>query len=366
MRIQFICFSLLTFVSCISINKNNQQKILNDQAIISKNGIITCFPEGTRTADHKVAHCEASAVVFYDNKLVFGNDKPLNPPLSPVFSIDYNSLWHKKPQKVTYHTQRHFIQPRKIEDITVSFDEKYLFAITAFDYQKDEKFDTNGTLIYWKSHDFNKVNYMQIKTSDGESKDLRKYISKALGSPNYFKIEGLAIMPTNQFLIGVREQGNSYKDFNYTIKFISVSYCENNDEIYLNDDFKLVYEFNESKKFVNEEIGLSSIEWDKYNNRLLLLTSFESKSGSIGAYLWTLNQDEINQGNAPHLVMQNSVPLKFNNKSEGLTIINGQIVFIINDDDRYVKPVNIDGFQYYKKANEAVYNIVQFQSAESQ
>ncbi|BBH53223.1 hypothetical protein [Fluviispira sanaruensis] len=366
MRIQFIFFSLLTFVSCISINNNNQQRIVNDQAIISKSGIITCFPEGTRTADHKIAHCEASAVSFYNNKLVFGNDKPLNPPFSPVFSIDYNSIGHTKKQKVTYHTQSHFTQPRKIEDITISFDEKYLFAITAFDYQKKEEFDTNGTLIYWRSNDFNKVNYMQIKATEGPTKDLRKYISDALGSPKYFKIEGLAIMPDNQFLIGVREQGNSYKDFNYTIKFISVSYGEKNAEIYLNDDFKIVYEFNDTKKFVNEEISLSSIEWDKFNNRLLLLTSFESKSGSIGAYLWTLNREDIIQGNAPQLVSHNSVPLKFNNKSEGLTIINKQNVFIINDDDRYVKPTQIDGFQYYKKANEAIYNIVQFKSSESQ
>ncbi|KAB8033471.1 hypothetical protein [Fluviispira multicolorata] len=365
MKVRLIFFSLLGFISCVSQNQSEQQNLIDSEinhvyAKISKTGIITCFPEGTQTADHKVAHCEASAVVFYDDKLVLGNDKPLLPPLSPVFSIDYKSIWNPNHQKITYYTDYNFIQPQKFEDFTISLDEKYIFAVTAFDRTPIEKNDANGTLIYWSTKDFHNVKYVQIKKGEQASNNIRKKLAQALDNPEYFKIEGLAILPKNKLLFGVREQGHNYNNFKYTIKLISVSYSENKESLILNDDFKLIYNFENANQYIKEDVGLSSIEWDKFNNRLLLLTSFESKGGSIGAYLWTLNLEDLNLGRDPTLVYNNEIPLKFNNKSEGMTVVNKKELFIINDDDRYVKPTEINGKQYYKKANEAIFNIVEF------
>ena len=53
-----------------------------------------------------------------------------------------------------------------------------------------------------------------------------------------------------------------------------------------------------------------------------------------------------------------NIPLKFNNKAEGITILNNNELFIINDDDRIIKQTKINGIDYFKKPNESIYNIL--------
>ncbi|BBH53127.1 hypothetical protein [Fluviispira sanaruensis] len=361
-------FSYLFILSCLSISAHNINlyAIQKDSAYIKNSGVLKCFPEDTRTIKNGKevqAHCEASAVAFANNMLIFANDKPILKPYSPVFSINYTNIFSPiADQLVTPLTHPNFIEPRKIEDFSVSLDNKYIFATTAFDWEKpEEPKDYNGMLIYWLSDDFNNVKTISVLENGVENENIRSYLNSVVKLP-YYKIEGLAILPNNKILLGIREKGESYKKFSYAIEMISVSYQEIEGKIYLNNDFKLAYSFNNSKDFVSENVGLSSIEWDKYNDRLLLLTSYEDQDENIGAYLWSLDSNDLEKGNAPVLVKDNSKPFSLNNKAEGLTVLNDHEVFIINDDDRVLKNSLINGVELTRKTNEAIFNIVEFKN----
>ncbi|WP_186644273.1 hypothetical protein [Fluviispira vulneris] len=361
-------FSYLFIVSCLSISAhtNNLYAEQKNSAFIKNSGILKCFPEDTYTikkGNPVQAHCEASAVAFVNNMLIFANDKPILKPYSPVFSINFSNIFSPvAEQHITPHTHPNFMEPRKIEDFSVSLDNKYIFAATAFDWEKPEEArDYNGMLIYWHANDFNNVKTMSVLDNGIENENIRSYLNSVVGHP-YYKIEGLAILPNNKILLGIREKGESYKNFSYTIEMISVTYQEKDDKIYLNNDFKLAYSFNNSKDFVSENVGLSSIEWDKYNDRLLLLTSYEDQEENIGAYLWSLDRKDLENGNAPVLIKDNSKPLNLINKAEGLTVLNDHEIFIINDDDRVIKNSVVNGVELTRKTNEAIYNIVEFQN----
>ncbi|MBX9837809.1 MAG: hypothetical protein K2X69_05760, partial [Silvanigrellaceae bacterium] len=123
-------------------------------------------------------------------------------------------------------------------------------------------------------------------------------------------------------------------------------------------DFKLIYNFKNTNKYIQENVGISALSWNKYNNKLFILSSFEQEN-TIGAYLWTLDLDKFYKNKDPSLVYENNlIPLKLNNKAEGITILNNNELFIINDDDRFIKQTKINGADYLKKPNESIYNIL--------
>ena len=336
---------------------------------ISKTGVISCFPEGTKNKiikKNKIeevdATCELSAVVFNNNQLIFGNDKSTdNALLSSIFSIPFHSSSLNSPIDNNYYTNNNFLFPKKYEDFAISLDHKYIFATTSFDRQSNNS--EYNSIIYWQTNNKDSVEFINIKAGDTYSKDLYKYISKSLNNPKYFKIEGLAVIPKNKILFGIREIGESYKNFNYSFKIVSVSFEEVNSKIYFKDDFKVVYNFQNTKKYVKEDVGISSLAWDEYNKRLLILTSFEHQPKdknelNIGAYLWTLKLNQLSINKDPELIYTKDGPLKFNNKAEGIAILNKNEIFVINDDDRELKPTSIDSNIYTRKPNEAIYNII--------
>ncbi|GAH10015.1 unnamed protein product, partial [marine sediment metagenome] len=144
---------------------------------------------------------------------------------------------------------------------------------------------------------------------------------------------GLAAIPGNQLLLGIREFGESYKVFNYAIIIISVSYDIVNGELLLSDDYQLIYNYCPTEKLTELggfTVALSSIEYDRYHDRLYLLTSYEEESDGevtdedIGAFLWLLPINNLNTKKAPELVLKrsDSTPLMFAHKGEGVTVIN--------------------------------------------
>ena len=367
----FILLFLFIFSSCSSgkgkfyLGLNNTLKPNEkEQYIIKNTGIINCFEEGKKTKFVKnnkeneiLASCELSAVVFNNNNLFFANDKSIyDNNVSPIFSIPFNNNNFTDINNITYYKNSKFIFTKKFEDLTVTLDNKYIFATTSFD-RDDSNYEYNS-ILYWQPEFPNNVEFLSVIENEKETRDIKKYLQKELNNSKYFKVEGLTIIPDNKILFGIREEGDSYKNFEYSFKIILASLIYKDSKYFLKNDFKLIYNFKNTNKYINEKVGLSGLAWNKFNDKLFILSSFEHEN-IIGAYLWTIDLERLYKNNDPILVHDSkNIPLKFNNKAEGITILNNNELFIINDDDRIIKQTKINGIDYFKKPNESIYNIL--------
>ncbi len=364
---------MLLLLSSCSVFQNTTLK--GRQGKISQEGTISCFPIGTLDDKGKLLHCETSAAVYYGDKILIASDKVTSP--SSIFEVPYTTDEGLNATAVNFVENAVLNSVMKIEDFTIAPDGKLVVGTTAFDRQKAEKpeWDAFNSIVYWETGKDTKVKLAHpTKTKDGKSVvmssvTLRQYLEAAfkadnLPIPNYYKIEGLAIIPGNKILFGIREMGNSYEDFTYQIKIISADYIYAKSELEMSN-FRIVYDFDASKTVgIKHSVALSSIEYDQFNNRLYLLTSYEMPAQtpeSIGAYLWILPIDDFYQQNPPQLVMKSkNKPLLFAHKSEAVTVIDKNTVFIINDDDRVTgdKKVTDKENDFSREPQQAAYYIV--------
>ena len=351
---------------------------------ISDEGLVEVFPTGLTYADGNIAYAEVSAVGFNDKNLIFGNDKsiPSTPEqsYSSVFQISENTF-PTTPEE--YFVSPTFLNATKYEDFTISPDHDYIFACTGFDRihpSGSTEWDHFNTLLCWPVKAPGKVQVVSPEISGGVSSsvNLRQKISKALsniefpdGVP-YFKIEGLAALPNHQLLFGIREFGESYKLFNYSIKIIATNYEIDNGMVVLPNEFKLIYEVSPDllKLTTQQSVAISSLEYDPINNQILLLTSYENNNNDIvtdediGAFLWVLTPEDLKNNLSPTPVLNanNSSPLHFAHKAEGITVIDKNTVLLVHDDDRVCgrTPITDSETQFYRKANEMAWTIVKF------
>ena len=343
--------------------------------IIERN-YIECFEKGLKTSAGKLVHCETSAIVYTKYGVVFGNDKPLPDKFhSPVFSMKFGEKGFGK-ASFKYLTSPPLMNAIKYEDFTLTPDGKYIIATTGFDRVKSEsnEWDPYNTLLFWPVDDAQNVKIISKSTTDdvASSVSLRPKLSSALKTNRYpqgmqyFKVEGLAAIPGDILLFGIREAGPKYNDFEYVVKLISVSYTIVNDELVLANDFRLIYDYNPATKFeLTHKVALSSIEYDRHSDRLYLLTSFEeSKTDEgLGGFLWTLPIADLETQCAPTLVMKNtSDPLLFAHKAEGVTVLDADRILVIHDDDRVLGRERIENTetQFNRQANQAAYTIIEF------
>lgn len=343
-------------------------------ARILKQGLLDCFDENLKAADGKPVYCETSAVLYDGNNLILLNDKPLpGTERSPVFSISYASILGDSRTLPHYFTNPVFGNAVKYEAITMTPDGKYVIATTAFDRIKPNSSEWNGynTLLFWPMNQPDKVKVVSPVITDAvkSSVVLREKLSKAIktsqypeGAP-YFKIEGLAALPPNRLLFGVREIGRSFQDYQFSMLIIAVSFTIENEELILGDDFKVIYEYNPSSQ-IKEPVGLSSLEYDKYNNRLYILTSFEQKEGDqnkLGGYLWILSLSGLDAQQPPQLVYRENGPLRFSHKPEGPSILDSKRIIVIHDDDRETVNVNQEDGKNNpnRKPNQVAFDIVE-------
>ncbi|WGL58525.1 hypothetical protein QEJ31_08225 [Pigmentibacter sp. JX0631] len=332
---------------------------------ISETGVISCFPSNTKTKIYEKnkieivnASCEPSAVTFNNDILYFANDKSINgKQISSIFSLDYKNSNFIDKNNIHFYTHPNIFLVKKFEDFTQTIDSKYILATTSFD-RDDESLEHNS-ILYWNAKDPSIVEFLQVKSENKYSRKIRNYLEKIIKKP-YFKIEGLTILPNNKLIFGVREEGDSYKKFDYVFNLISVTIEEEkNSKLYIKDDFTLMYSFRNSKKYVDEDVGISSLTWDADNNSILVLTSYEEQE-KVGAYLWSLPLDNIKKYIDPILLLsKDNKPLKFLHKAEGITFVSKNKLFVIHDDDRRIIPATINGNIYLRKSHEAIYNIVE-------
>lgn len=333
------------------------------QASITREGLLSCFEPGL-AANGQPIWCEASAIVYDGKRLFFANDKDMPDKRSSVFSFAFKNGFADTTEAVQYLNNPEFKYGKKYEDFAMSPDGKIVFLSTAFDRVKPGTTEWNAynTILYWQVGNENHPSVLRLNNTDSSSAFLRDRFSKVLASPEfpdgmpYFKSEGIAATD-NMLYFGIREEGKKFDDFKYKIKIVTVPYQVSNGKIELGTAFKVMADINLTSldSSLKKPMGISSIEYDRYNNRFLILTSFENGT-TLGGYLWTATQSDLENGKINLVKDEKGNALAFTHKSEDIAIINRKEIIVIHDDDRVMTTVS----GKIRQPNQAAYSIVEF------
>ncbi len=305
------------------------------------------------------------------------NDKPM-PNSSAVFKTGLQNHFIDT-ENLEYINDSILIKGAKFEDFSLSPDGNFVFLTTSFSWFEPEHADHN-MLFYWKTDDVRSPRLF-TDTSDNRAKGsmhLHKFFANLVDTINfpngapYLKIEGIAAIPGDTLLFGIREYGKAYKNFNYCMKIIAMPYQLENGEIKLIKKPKLLFDYNPAEHkscSIKKDLALSSIEYNKYDKNLYILTSYEhgEKTQDVGAYLWTISLPDLRNGKAPKLVCEaQNIPLHFSHKAEGITFIDDKTILVIHDDDRRYgskkkEPLKDPKNQFRRKPNQAAYSVLKKQ-----
>lgn len=333
------------------------------KATVTKEGLITCFEKGL-SANGVAIWCEASAILYDGKKLFIANDKDMPDKRSSVFYWAFKNGFADTTQSVVYLNNPILKNGKKFEDFALTPDGNIVFLNTGFDRIKPGTTEWNGynTIYYWQIGNEKNLHVLSPKNTDSTSVFLRDKISNVLKSSEfpqgmpYFKIEGLAATK-DKLYFGVREEGKKFDDFKYKTKILTITYRMKYGKIELGDNFKVLSDFNITslQPSLKQPMGISSIEYDHFNKRFLILTSFETGE-KRGGYLWTATQRDL-ENNRMNLVRDAQAnPVFFTNKAEDIAIINKNKIIIIHDDDRGMPTVA----GRLRQPNQAAYSIVEF------
>ncbi len=357
----------------ISFNCESRYEKKNIHGQIIEEGYIECFPEKTYFKNNIPASCELSGVAYYNDSLFFINDKKI-PATTPFMACRFKIPFFAKSLEKLGNFN--VINARKLEDITVSPTQKYMFMITGFDkYKNNSSAYPAYNILFYKNLETGeeeKVAYAQNINDIICSYSLRYRIKNALKSklykkgPPYFKVAGLAAMPGDTLLIGIREIGYSKKKFNYTFTIIGAPYNFKDNIFSFTEELKVLYHFDPSDiPNIRKPIGITGIEYDFYNKQFFIVTAYElgKTDKDIGGYLWILPLKDFIENRAPKLVLNdNNLPFMFAHKPGGITILNSSKVFVVHDDDRITgdKVIEFPDHEFHRKLNQAAYTIIDF------
>jgi len=341
----------------------------NLSARILRSGCFDCFQDGLKMNDSTPIYCEASACLSYQKQIFIASDKAI-PGKSSLFSFklsDFKSFKMKYVQDTLIQTGA------KFEDMALSSNKEFVFLTTSFDRVdiNSNKLDNYNMLLYWKNQEGSPINILERTENKGKlsSLNLRKKILDALKSiyPNspteYFKIEGICILPDQRLLLGIRELGKDYANFQYKVLILESTYLVERDEIRINSKFKKALEFTPK---INEEVdkylGLSGLVYDSQNQQIYLLTSFEKNEGDLsGAFLWNISlTDYEKQGVFQPVKNEMGQIIEFADKAEGLCMLKKNTLFVICDADRYLGVEKIEDpiKDFQRKPNQATYYVL--------
>ncbi|MBI5529732.1 MAG: hypothetical protein HY897_25685 [Deltaproteobacteria bacterium] len=350
-------------------------------ARIVASGAIDCFPKGLKTEDGSPATCEVSAAVLRGDVLVLASDKPVpGGHRSSVFKVPFVGALPRQvtPEKISYVTAKPFVSAAKFEGMTVTPDGEYHFATTGFDRfdPGSPKFDAYDTLLFWPAGREALVSLVTPSSRDGveSSAGVWQKLSAAQKSDEfpagvpYFKVEGLAAIPGDALLFGIREAGKDYKNFAYTVRIISVPYMVRDCHAILGDEVKVLFDVAgralSDGAGIAETVALSSLEYDRFGTRLYMLTSFEAEGGRVGGYLWVIGLRDLRSGEMPRLVRRpDGKPLKFTHKPEAVTVVDGATVLVVHDDDRVtgIPPATDPEKGPKRELHQSFYDVVRFE-----
>lgn len=363
-NIFFFLLSILLFAGCKTIRTATTSPSGNGAlATIARTGFFDCFESGLSAGTQPV-WCEASAILYDGSKFFLANDKDMPDQRTSVFYWTAKKGMADTAQSAVYLGSPVFKQGKKWEDFSLTPDGRIVFLSTAFDRIKPGSTDWNSynTILYWQAGNENDPRVLSANHTDSTSVFLRDKIAQALTSPlfpqgmPYFKIEGLAAT-NDRLFFGIREEGKKFDDFSYKVKILSVGFHIANGFIELGDDYKVVADFNPATAdpSLKQPVGISSIEYDRFNNRFLILTSYE-KGESLDAYLWTATQSDLEKNKLTLVRDAGGRPLHFSHKGEDIAVVSKTRVVIIHDDDRVKTSVNGET----RQTNQAAYSVVEF------
>ncbi|MCM2973422.1 hypothetical protein [Larsenimonas suaedae] len=314
---------------------------------IKAHGVLHCFEPGLKDDDGELVNAEISAVAFDGHRLLMASDKPIpGKHRSAVFAVALEDH-HPLEESLEYLTAPLIKQAIKYEDFALTVDGRYMIATTGFDRIDAESHALNdyNHLLIWPLEDASAVKVVDPDPRNDiyGSLELRQKLTDAIGTP-YYKIEGLATVPGDQgdgmLLFGVREQGTHFDDFEYVARIVGAPYrVTEQGALEFVSPLTSIYRFEpEAETDVRFECGLSSLEYDPFNERLYLLTSFEVEDDSgerIGGYLWSLTLEAFQRGEAPELCRtREGTALEFEHKAEGLAVLDASTLFVAYDNDR--------------------------------
>lgn len=338
-------------------------------AQITYRGVFDCFdaslsqPQG----DSEPTSCETSAIIAAHGQLYTASDREI-PEASSVMTLKLDGDIISRDQYLEIPT---ILSLKKAEDFAVTPKGNRVFLASGFDrVASDSSKDAFNTLLTWKVGKEKKTLVIDPTGEPPTSVSLRLPIQKALSNeafpdgPPYFKIEGIASLPKHRLLFGVREIGQDYSNFNYTLQILETKW-KRFDPLHLKT-IQRIYEYDpQTNPQIDRPVGLSSLAWDAAHQQLLLLTSFELEEtvAGLGGYLWTLSLDDLAQQNPPTLITKaNGEPLIFAHKAEGITILPDNRLLVIHDDDRVVgdRQINDPEIDFYREPYQGAYTIVEW------
>ncbi len=340
------------------------------QAKIIKSGYFTCFDSVFYQTNGKPYTCEPSTVEFIDNKIFIGNDKIFPYGKSSIFSFNFNDTINCKSR--TYLINKLFYQVHKFEASAITPDHSFLIFTGAYDYSENhpQEGTYHNTTIFFKPENPDIGGVLHFKGDTGSNSiDIKKQLRKALSSdsfpegPEYLKVEGLTTLPDNKIVFGIREFGHKYDDFNYSVIFLIADYQQDSNNIYLTSDIKKIFEFTPETKNLMLPVGVSSIEYNPYDNTIWFTTSYEhgKLTWQIGTYLWYISLDDFYNNGKPHVITDNKGrPFDFNHKIEGFTFIDKNKILLIADDDRITGKYEKD-YKFIRNLNEAYWCIIEIE-----
>ena len=360
-----IFFMVWLFSGCSIVKEMTPESTV--EAEIVQFGVINGVPEGAQNEDGEPINFEASAIINLGDRLLIANDKKVKQPnASAILSVP-------NPKKLApfingkYEMDTPLMGASKIEAMAKSPNFDLFFATTAFDrIQSEPVWDNYNMLFYWEGNQFDKARLLFKTDNDGtiSSKNLREALHRVLRSrkyPNgvsYFKVEGLAVLPDNSLIMGVREFGPSYQDFDYTCTLVATKFIKTRDGMTIDPDWRKILEFDPSRHpEIKKSFGLSSLEYHAESNSLVALTTFEEEGQPHETLVWFIPvQKRITPSSKPILVTdQAGKPLRLPYKGEGCTFLDKQNLLIVFDEDRNLSTANVDGKMVQRKPHQAFY-----------
>lgn len=362
-------FSHILLISLFWITSTVSSFAAPTSAQITYRGVFDCFdaslsqPQG----DNKPTVCETSAIISANGILYTASDRPI-PGASSVMTLNLDGDVITRSGYVEIPTIGRL---KKAEDFAVTPRGNRVFLASAFNrVAADSSQDAFNTVLTWKVGKEDKALVIDPTGEPPTSVSLRAPIQKVLSNeafpdgPPYFKIEGMASLPGKRLLFGVREIGQDYSHFDYAVKIIATKWKRFN-PLHLSQ-FKQIYEYDpQNNPQIDHPVGLSSLAWDAAHEQLLLLTSFELEETDVGlgAYLWTLPLDDLEQQNPPTLITKaDGEPLMFAHKAEGITILPDGRLLVIHDDDRVIGDRKIENpeTEFYREPYQGAYTLVEW------
>ncbi len=337
-------------------------------------GYMECFPSKTLNDDNTPVSCELSGIAYYHDSVFFVSDKRI-PGTTSFFGGPFQVPFRRK--DFTHYGEEYIMNARKLEDMAVSPRQKYMFVITGFDRIDAQPSDNdyyNMLIVRNLNYAGEALAFPETRAGRKSSLRLRRMIKEALktrlfprGFP-YFKVGGIAVTDDNYFLIGIREFGKSHREGEHesTITILGAKYKIEENNLIFTSELKVLYRFKPNNHYLIEhEVGLSGLEYDVFNKRLLILTSFKKglSDEGLGGYMWVLPIMDFKLQNPPSIVRnKDGTPFKFAHKCEGVTILDPVKALVIHDDDRITgSDFVVDArSQFKRELNEAAYTILYF------